>query len=299
MPFIAEPFRALLTDVVTPKYVYSLMESLRCGLPSDGEFPVMTIGTGAKTVVIITGFSVLDYRISNTLVYMIASKCVGDVYVIPTFSIPQLSRWTIKVVPMANPWPFNSWEVIRNRERFYHLDGDGIPVRYDALTLRSKYSVKLHSLINDVKPQLVITLTTSNEWSVMAPRPVSIDGYKQVELGPFDFLSHFAYEGYPTVIMTIPRESETHEIAHRVVQLIRDYEVKHEASRSLEVVVRASGDVNNITNILRFHELNVEVDGDKLIIKANERSQPLLNSLIDNNLIEHYFNVEILEVHPQ
>jgi hypothetical protein len=299
VPFTAEPFRALLTDIVTPKYVFSLMNSLKCGLLSDKDLPILTMGTGAKRAIVITGFSVLDYRISNALIYMVLSKCVNNVHAIPTFSASQLSKWTIKVIPFANPWPFSSWDVIRGKESFYLLDDDGIPTRYDALTLRSKYSLKLHGLINEVKPELIIMLTASSEWSIMTPRPISINGYETAELSPTDFLGHFAHEGYPTIVMTIPRESGLYEITQRIIQLIRDYNVKYEEIKPLELVIRVDGDINSIANILRLHGFLIGVDGNKLIIRANEKNQFLLNSLIDNNLIEHYFNVEILEVRLQ
>ena len=299
MPFIGEPLRALLTDVVTPKYVYSLMESLRCGSISDGELPILTIGAGVRRALIVTGFSVNDYRASNALIYMLLSRCINHVYSIPTFSASQLGRWLIKVVPMANPWPFNSWDVIRGKNQLYSLDDEGIPVRYDALTLRSKYSIRLHGLVHDLNPEFIIMLVSSDRWSITTPEPIRVDDYGTTSPDPADFVHHFSLEGYPTIILSIPRDAELREIANVVTQLIREHSVKVQESKPLEVVVKVHGDVDNITNILKLHGFLIGIDGDRIIIRASGKSQLLLNSLIDNNLIEHYFDVEISEVHLQ
>ena len=299
MPFAGEPLKALLTDIVTPKYVYSLMESLKCGSVTDREFPVLTLGAGVRQILIITGFSVNDYRISNSLIYMVLNKCVNHVYSIPTFSASQLSKWSIRVIPMANPWPYNSWDVIRGKGSFYSMDDEGIPVRYDALTLRSRYSIKLHNFVHEINPELVIMLVNSDKWSIVTPESIKINNYDTVSLDPADFTHHFTLESYPTIILSVPRDAEPREIANEVVQLIKEHSIKAQESKPLEVVVRVHGDIDNISNILRLHGFLVGVDGDKLIIRAGSRSQLLLNALIDNNLIEHYFDVEISEIHLQ
>jgi hypothetical protein len=299
VPFIGEPFKALLTDVVTPEYAFTLMNTMKCGSPADKAYPVFTAGAGAKRALIITGFSINDYKISNALLYMLLNKCVNDVYSIPTFSTSQLSKWTINIVPMANPWPYNSWEVIRGKVQFYDLDDEGIPVRYDALTLKSKYSVRLHGLVNDMKPDLIMVLMSSSKWSIMTTEPIRINDYETSIPDPTDFAQHFSYEGYPTLIVSIPNETSIREIIHEVIQLIRDYNVKKQESKFLELIVKVNGDINTILNVLRSHDLSVNVDGNKLIIRPSDKSRYLLNSLIDNNLIENYLNVEILEIHPQ
>ncbi len=197
MPFTGEPLKALLTDVVTPRYVHSLMESIKCGSAINREFPILTIGAGARQALIVTGFSINDYRISNTLIYMLLNKCLNHVYSIPTFSASQLGKWTIRVIPMANPWPFNSWDVIRGKSPFYSMDDEGIPVRYDALTLRSKYSIKLHNFVHEVNPELIIMLVSSDKWSIVTPEPIRINDYGTINPDPADFTHHFAFESYP------------------------------------------------------------------------------------------------------
>ncbi len=299
MPFTGEPMKALLTDMVTPRYVYSLAESLKCGFAGDREFPILAIGAGARRVLMVTGFSISDYRISNTLIYMLISKCLNHVYSIPTFSASQLGKWSIRVVPMANPWPFNSWDVIRGRNQLYSMDDEGIPVRYDALTLRSRYSIKLHNLVHEVNPELVIMLVSSNEWSITVPEPIRVDDYGVVGPDPADFTHHFSLEGYPTVILSIPRDAEPRDMANRIIQLIKEHSIKVQESKSLEVVVKVYGDIDNISNILKLHGLLVSVDGNRLVIRASTKSQALLNALIDNNLIENYFDVEISEIRLQ
>ena len=299
MPFTGEPLKALLTDIITPKYVYSLMESIKCGSVTDREFPILTLGAGARQILMVTGFSVNDYRISNTLIYMVLNKCMNHVYSIPTFSASQLSKWSIRIIPMANPWPYNSWDVIRGRGSFYSMDDEGIPVRYDALTLRSKYSIKLHNFVHDVNPELIIMLVNSDKWSIATPESIRINDYGTINPDPADFIHHFSLESYPTIILSVPRDAEPREIANEVIQLIKEHSIKVQESKPFEVVVKVHGDLDNISNILKFHGLLVGVNGDKLIIRANNRSQLLLNALIDNNLIEHYFDVEISEIHLQ
>ena len=291
--------KALLTDIVTPKYVYSLMESIKCGSVTDREFPILTLGAGARQILMVTGFSVNDYRISNTLIYMVLNKCMNHVYSIPTFSASQLSKWSIRIIPMANPWPYNSWDVIRGRGSFYSMDDEGIPVRYDALTLRSRYSIKLHNFVHEVNPELIIMLISSDKWSIITPESIRIDDYGTINPDPADFTHHFSLESYPTIILSVPKDAEPREIANEVIQLIREHSIKVQESKSLEVVVRVHGDLDNISNILRLHGFLVGVNGDRLIIRASNRSQLLLNALIDNNLIEHYFDVEISEIHLQ
>jgi len=299
VPFTGEPFKALLTEIVTPRYAYSLMDSLKCGSLINREPLIISIGTGVRRIAIITGFSLNDYKISNSLLYMLLSRCTGDAYTIPTFSAPQLSKWTINIVPMANPWPFNSWEIIRGKDSFYLMDDEGVLVRYDALALKSRYSIKLHNSINEIKPELIIMLEGSDRWSTVVPEPFIIDNYESMKSDPADFLSHFSYEGYPTIIVSIPRDANHREISNTIIQLIRDHEIRKQEMKPLELVVKVNGDINNIINILRVHGLLIGVDGNKLIIRASDRSQALLNALIDNNLVEHYFNVEITEIHLQ
>lgn len=300
MPFTGEPLKALLTDVVTPRYVHSLMESIKCGSAINREFPILTIGAGARQALIVTGFSINDYRISNTLIYMLLNKCLNHVYSIPTFSASQLGKWTIRVIPMANPWPFNSWDVIRGKSPFYSMDDEGIPpVRYDALTLRSKYSIKLHNFVHEVNPELIIMLVSSDKWSIVTPEPIRINDYGTINPDPADFTHHFAFESYPTIILSVPRDAELREVANEIIQLIKEHSVKVQDSKPLEVVIKVHGDIDNISNILKLHGFLVGVDGNKLIVRASNKSQLLLNALIDNNLIEHYFDVEISEIHLQ
>ncbi|BDR92116.1 hypothetical protein [Vulcanisaeta souniana] len=300
MPFTGEPFKALLTDIVTPRYVYSLMDHFKCNPTMDKEFLTLTIGSGNRRIALVTGFSVNDYRISNALVHAVLNKCAEHVYSIPTFSSSQLSKWTMEVMPMVNPWPFNSWDVIKGKNTFYTIDGDGIPVRYDALTLRSKYSIKLHSMIHETRPELIIMLISSDKWSITVPKPIGVDNYDIIESSPADFTGHFSYEGYPTVIISVSRDAEPHEIINMVNQLIREHEIKRQETKSLELIVKANGDINGISSILRIHGLSVSIDGDKLIIRAgDEGTRALLNALVDNNLIEYYFDVEITEVQLQ
>lgn len=241
MPFTGEPLKALLTDIVTPKYVYSLMESLKCGSVTDREFPILTLGAGTRQILIVTGFSVNDYRISNTLIYMVLNKCVNHIYPIPTFSASQLSKWSIKVIPMANPWPYNSWDMIRGKGPFYSIDDEGIPVRYDALTLRSKYSIKLHNLVHEVNPELIIMLMNSDKWSIVTPESIRINDYGIVDSDPADFVHHFSLENYPTIILSVPRDAEPREITSEVIQLIKEHSIKVRESKPLEVVVRVHG----------------------------------------------------------
>ncbi|ADY01891.1 MAG: hypothetical protein ACP5GZ_10450 [Vulcanisaeta sp.] len=299
MPFTGEPLKALLTDVVTPKYVYSLMNSLKCGSSTDKDFLVLTIGGGVKRVLLVTGFSINDYRIGNALIYMLLNKCVNHVYSIPTFSASQLSRWSIRIVPMVNPWPFNSWDIIRGKDPFYSIDDEGIPVRYDALTLKSKYSIKLHNLIHEINPELIVMLVSSDKWSISTPEPIRVNDYGSIDSDPADFVNHFSYESYPTIILSIPRDAEIREIASEIIQLIKEHSIKRQETKPLEVVVKVNGDIDNISNVLRVHGFLIGVDGNKLIIRASDKSQALLNALIDNNLIEHYFDVEISEIHLQ
>ncbi|WP_243676025.1 hypothetical protein [Vulcanisaeta distributa] len=302
VPFTGEPLKALLTDVITPKYLYSLMNSLKCGSVTNSEFPVLTIGTGTRQVLLIAGFSINDYRISNTLVYMVLNKCMNHVYPIPTFSASQLGKWSIRIIPMANPWPFSSWDIIRGKSGFYTIDDEGIPVRYDALTLRSRYSVKLHNIVHEVNPELIIMLIGSDKWSITTPPElIRINDYNTEKPDPADFMHHFSYENYPpTIILSIPKDAEMREIANEVARLIREYNVKpREVKPPLEVVVKVHGDIDNISNVLKLHGLLVSADGDKLVIKASNRSQSLLNALVDNGLIEYYFDVEISEIHLQ
>lgn len=296
MAYFSNPAKALLTDVLPTKYVSSLFRSLNCGV-IDEEYPVITLGSGNKNVLIITGFSVTDFKITNALIYMAMVKCLGTVYSIPTFSNSQLIKWTVKMVPMANPWPYNSWNLIRGVSELYGADDEGINVMYDALTLLSKYSIKLHTLVNDSKPNLILMLSiTEDEFNITTLNNARIDNYSQVTPDPTNFKHHFMLEGYPTLMVSIPKNWSLRDITRLIIDLLHEYTIEWIDTKPLEALVKIYGDANTIINSLRIHGIDVKAEGEAYVLSSRSRSSHLLNLLIDNNLLEHYFNVNILEI---
>ncbi|WP_069806504.1 hypothetical protein [Vulcanisaeta thermophila] len=295
MAFFSNPIKALLTDVVPTKYVSSLFQSLNCGSVNE-DYPVITLGSGGRKALVVTGFNVLDFKITNTLIHMAMTKCMGTTYSIPTFSNSQLSKWVVKIVPMANPWPYNSWDVIKGVRELYGVDENGIEVMHDALTLISKYSVKLHELVNNLRPNLIITLWLGDKLSITTPGIARVGNYPQVPPDPTDFRQHFMLEGYLELSVSIPHDWGPRDIAKLVIDLIREYTVNWAEAKALEAVVRIGGDVDSVLSTLRIHGIEARPEGDYFVLSVKHSPHHLLNLLIDNNLLEHYFNVDIFEI---
>lgn len=295
MAYFSNPIKALLTDILPTKYVSSLFRSLNCGI-IDEEYPVITLGSGGENVLMVTGFSVTDYKITNALIYMAVVKCLGTVFSIPTFSNSQLSRWTIRFIPMANPWPYNSWSLIKGVNELYGVDDDGIHVMHDALTLLSKYSIKLHALINNVKPNLILMLSAGDKFEITTLNNAKVGNYPQVAPDPTDFRHHFMLEGYPTLIVSIPRDWGPRDIARLLIDLLREYSIEWVNTKPLEALIKINGDTGTIVNTLKMHGIDVKTEGEFFLLSSRGQTSHLLNLLIDNNLLEHYFNINILEI---
>ncbi len=301
MPYFAQPIKALLSEPVEPIYAYRLFKDiLKCEVEGSESQFAFKIGKGHEAIVIVTGFSLSDFKIANALMYMAYNKIADVSRSIPTFSTTQLEKWSIYIVPYANPWPFKSAELIRDNEALQAIDENGILIRYDALALKSRYSRFIHELITRIKPRLIIAVTTGAKYSATTIHNLKIhgiEGIESVQANPSDFLYHFSFEGYPSIALTIPRDYCLFEIALRISRFIRSFKAEwKELGKRVEVAVKAHRGKDEFIRTMELHGVIAEDYGGYVLLKAEGLRQYLLQAVIDEGFIEHVFDVEIQEV---
>jgi len=286
--YLGNPLKALLSEIVNQSFMIRTLEDAGCPL-EGAHIPLIKLGRGNDDILVMSGFGLQDYRITNTLALMAMARCSSSMRVLPTFTVSMLSRWSIYILPMANPWVFNSWPLLRNFEGLYDADEEGNVVIHDALTLRGRSARAIHELVNSIKPKLILLVRSGDNDNTSIANVADLGGFNTTEPRPWYFGHHFTLEGYPTLDVVISEDHDQHEMALRILNLVRDYEINWRPHMYMELRLRIHGDADRFMETMRMHGIEVEDGPGLVILKGSNYLTEYLS-----RLIEYYFDVELL-----
>ena len=324
MPRYADLIKALHLELLDIEYINSILLEFKDHVfKIENEIPCILIGNGEKNIVILTGFSLYEYKIVNSLILMIYNQIVDDKYLAMTLPRKLLENYKIHVIPIINIDAYHISKIESREIESSIFDNDDIIVFQDFLTLRSKYSKIVHNYVNSVKPEVLYVIYSSKiieeqiskikisihrkfidliEYIVKKLKEFDIS----IDYEIFEFLNlqlphvHFTFEGIPSIGIIIPHSysvrkcttiltiliSELTELIHSFIKKIevsKKYVIKQKCIIECEL-----NKLQNLIEILKNHGVTIENIEDNKISIVYEIDNLLSEYLLNKHLIEYY-----------
>ncbi len=315
----ANMYIALTVEHVDEEYITRTLTELKIPklkVPTlETEAEVYTVGQG-ENILVISGFSLYDYKIVNALTLYITSQ-YSSVRTLRALPARLFTEKRLLLYPIANRYSYNRYIVkVRNYRRSI-ADEDGIEVLRDLLTLRSKHAKTLHSLIKNLKPQILITITTDKTLGLELEEPainMVKNKHSKVEINiPLtkeihnltDTIQlphiHHTLENDTTlgILLVVPFSyniQETYTTVLKIIEQSLKAKIERKASENIEKTskIKILSGKEEILNTLRQHDIEIIEDrGNEITLKYYKNNE-LHCKLIEDCEIEYYFNVEIL-----
>ncbi|NPA23430.1 MAG: hypothetical protein GXO23_03950 [Crenarchaeota archaeon] len=315
----ANMYVALTIDHVDEEYITKTLTELkipRLRIPTQiTETDVYTVGQG-ESILVLSGFSLYDYKIVNSLTLYLASQYSG-VRALRALPSRLLEQRRLLIYPIANKYSYVRHIVKTRNYKRSIMDEDGIEVLKDSLTLRSCYSKIMHSLVKNTRPGMLIVFTTDRSLGIELEEPVlnmveNKHSKVEINIPVINVLhhtdqilqmphSHHALEndvslGMMVVIPFGYALPETYNLILRVVEqaLKARIERKEVENRPHVARIRVLSDRDDVVTTLRQHGLEISHEGSDEISVVYDRAVELHVRLIEEQEIEYYFNVKVL-----
>ncbi len=325
MSRFADPIVSLYSEPVALSYIKSFLDvaNISYVLLDDG-IPCIRLGAGSDGIVMLTGFTAHDYKITNTLILM--SYCAKlSIRPLPTFSTSTISSISLNIVPIVNLRAYRDIKVSLVEPEVMILDENNVNVFRDFLTLRSRYTRSVHKFVRAMKPRLVLTIFSERLFGKQCSK-ILICAHRTQESAMRDLLReleehgleadlhvynvsdlqlphvHFFYENVPSLGVVIPSRLFVEDIAlglsimiSRILRRCESLKTPRDSSRSYECLMKIGS--QEIVEVLRDHDIHIERSGDHFRA-VYDGSNMLAEILLSSRFIESYFNVTVVECRP-
>ncbi len=328
----ADPRLALLLDVVTLEYLEGALAqeglSAVCVDTASGPARVYMLGSGETRILLTTGFSLYDYKIVNALALLMINSVRG-VRSLEALSERNLSTARIYYYPVVNHFAYSRAIVMAKAFRRSMFDEQGNLVILDNVALLSKYAQILHQIVTNLRPHVVVFLTTDGSSGEVLREPqirvYAYDPdlgrcvaealsqvnaqvcYEKDKVRVDRAYTHFVLERVAAVGLevAIPYADESILSIYRLVLDVIRKVCSLELSQSFDekcvedsrVIVSSLGkeNINELVRVLKMHGMEAEPISDNRIVVKYCRNVPLHDLLIRERLLEKYFRVIVTD----
>ncbi|NPA69287.1 MAG: hypothetical protein GXO26_00605 [Crenarchaeota archaeon] len=315
----ANMYIALTVEHVDEDYITRALTELKIPklkVPTpETEAEVYTIGQG-ENILIISGFSLYDYKIVNALTLYISSQ-YSSIRTLRALPAKLFTEKRLLIYPITNKYSYNRYIVKTRNYKRSIVDEDGIEVLRDLLTLRSRYTKTLHSLIKNIRPHILITVTTDKTLGIELDEPAinmvknkhskieisipitrEIDNLKDVLQLPH---THHTYENDVSLglLLAIPFNysvQDTYTVILKIIEQTLKAKIEKRTLKNIEETskIKVLSGKDEILSTLKQHDIEIIDDSGNEITVKYYKNNELHTKLIEEGEIEYYFNVEIL-----
>ncbi|NPB00937.1 MAG: hypothetical protein GXO10_06140 [Crenarchaeota archaeon] len=315
----ANMYVALTVEHVDEEYISRALTELKIPklkVPAQEiETEVYTVGQGESTLVA-SGFSLYDYKIVNSLTLYITSQ-YSSIRMLRALPSRLFTNKRLLLYPIVNKYSYNRYIVKTRNYKRSIIDEDGIEVIRDHLTLRSTHSKTFHSLVKNLRPHILIIMTTDKTLGIDLEEPavdIVENKYSKIDIDlPVtkrvhnigDLLqlphAHHTLENDVSLglLVAIPfnyNVRDTYTMIVKVIEQALKAKVEKKEHENVEdnAKLRILSDKDEIISVLRSHDIDIVDSGENEITIRYYRDNELHSRLIEDGEIEYYFNVEIL-----
>lgn len=324
MPRYADLIKALHLEILDFEYLNSILSEFKDHVfMIENRIPCVVIGNGEKNIIILTGFSLYEHRIVNSLILILYNQIIDSKYLSITLPKKLLENYKIHVIPIINIDAYHISKIESKEIELSILDDNNIIVFQDFLTLRSKYSKIVHNYVSNVKPEILYVIYSSKTIEEQISK-IKISIHKKfidlidyiikklkeydldVDYEIFEILNlqlphvHFTFEGIPSIGIIVPYSFSVRKCTTTLITLLSELtELIHAFVRKIEtkkkyvvkqkcVIECRAIELQDLINILKNHGISIEsIEEDKVNV-IYEIDNLLNEYLLGKRLIEYY-----------